>query len=84
MKRILRFLSAIWGSFVWWCQGFDVLARHDESLAREAICVQCPRFNHRHGTCMECGCLVIAKAMLAREKCPLSKWNSIRRRTQIS
>lgn len=82
MKRIFRFLSAVWGSAVWWWYGFDVLAEPEEASAREAICVQCPRFDPRHGVCRECGCLVIAKALLLREKCPIGQWSAIKRRTQ--
>lgn len=82
MKRLLRFLSAMWGSAVWWWHGYDVIAEPEEASAREEICVQCPRFNHRYGTCRECGCLVIAKSLLLRESCPIGQWSAIKKHTQ--
>lgn len=82
VKRLFTFVSAMWGSLVWWWNGYDVIATPDEAWEREAICVQCPRFDHRHGTCRECGCFVMAKTLLLREKCPIGQWSAVKRHTQ--
>lgn len=47
---------------------------------RMAECSVCPSsFNKRVGqigipTCRECLCVIEAKCLIAREKCPLGKW----------
>ena len=44
----------------------------DERSHRMAVCHACPRFSGNR--CLECGCFVEAKAMLATEDCPLDRW----------
>lgn len=52
----------------WARHGFPVAAKAD----RIRICRACTFFDgHR---CSQCGCLIIAKALLATSSCPLGKW----------
>lgn len=44
----------------------------DVRAQRMAICHACDRFSGNR--CLECGCFVEAKAMLATEDCPLDRW----------
>ena len=39
---------------------------------RKDICANCPRL--KANFCMECGCFIPLKAILATAKCPLGKW----------
>ena len=41
--------------------------------ARIALCQKCDRLELEN-FCGECGCLVIEKADLANEECPIKKW----------
>lgn len=45
---------------------------------RVATCKACDQFRHSDGRCAACGCwIILAKAKLASEPCPLSKWPDI-------
>jgi len=41
------------------------------------ICNSCALFDPDEGVCGDCGCIMVAKAGLAVESCPLGKWKAI-------
>ena len=50
----------------------EFLVESSEQEERLAVCKGCPRF--KRGVCLECGCVMKAKAKLARAACPLGHW----------
>jgi hypothetical protein len=62
--------------------GYDVMTPPGFMRRREETCNACPRFDE--GICTACGCLVFAKIMLATEKCPEGRWNSIWRKRNLT
>jgi hypothetical protein len=49
----------------------------DRAAARLAICLACPRLQHRRKPmerCLACGCMVRAKVLIGSFRCPEGKW----------
>lgn len=53
-------------------RGESVLVPVEVRVKRKLACAFCP--SNASGRCRECGCFVVAKALLATEDCPLHKW----------
>ena len=69
MKRILRFLKALWrykmyGERVFFWKFCDRLCK----------CKTCDKFQEHNWTCGVCGCYVTKKAQMSTENCPEYKW----------
>jgi len=56
-------------------RGQPLRVSSDEARRRLAICASCSSYRASDKTCAECGCYIAAKARLASEQCPTSKWN---------
>lgn len=71
----LRFVGAYfrakWAAY----QGYEVIAPTKDQDRRLGICNMCDFF--QDGTCQKCGCTVMAKAMMATEKCPIGRWGRL-------
>lgn len=52
--------------------GEQVAVSADVRTRRKLVCAFCPA--NVGGRCRDCGCFVVAKAMLATETCPRGKW----------
>lgn len=48
---------------------------------RLSACYQCDQYFN--GICLQCKCILIAKARMATEDCPLKKWDNIDLSTPI-
>lgn len=55
-------------------RGEDVLVPDAEYEERLATCRACEFFDAGAGRCRACGCITVAKARLATERCPKRKW----------
>jgi hypothetical protein len=67
----MAWLWTRWAKF----RGYQVLAPLKDQLGREITCRCCEFFSE--GQCNKCGCLIMAKTMLATEKCPVGKWGRL-------
>ena len=62
----------------------DLLRWIKESVSSEIqsrrieMCKRCDRYNNILHMCNECKCLVDLKTRLARQRCPLNKWEEIK------
>jgi hypothetical protein len=56
-------------------RGFSVLAPPGVQAWRNLKCGKCP-FNEE-GQCVKCDCLVLAKTMMALERCPVRLWSPV-------
>lgn len=67
------------GAYFWvrWAKlrGYEVLASPAAQERRNSMCASCDFF--KDGLCSECGCLTVAKTMLATEKCPVGRWGRV-------
>lgn len=71
----LRFVGAyLRAKYAKW-YGYEVIAPVDAQAQRNRICNICDFF--QDGECQRCGCLVMAKTMMATEKCPINRWGRI-------
>jgi len=57
-----------------WC-GYLVIAPSGVQAWRNRKCNACP-FNN-DGQCVKCDCLILAKAMMALERCPVRLWSPV-------
>ena len=55
--------------------GYEVIAPGGIQAFRNQKCGVCP-FN-REGQCEKCDCLILAKTMMALERCPIRLWNPV-------
>lgn len=55
--------------------GYEVLAEYSTVWNRTVECEVCEFYDE--GACSKCGCIVISKASLNTEKCPVGKWERI-------
>lgn len=69
MKRILRFIKALWRYF-WFGHGVTF----EEYVLRLDKCYGCEYLERYDGTCRKCGCYLMKKAKMSSEKCPEDKW----------
>lgn len=69
----LRFVAAMWRTFVVLLWGNDVVASEWTQTNRRMICRTCPLLLES-GQCQKCSCFVAMKTILAEEQCPLGKW----------
>jgi hypothetical protein len=57
------------------------LCDHSIAEERHKICETCEKFDGTEmlglGKCNECGCAVWAKNLMASERCPIGKWESV-------
>lgn len=49
------------------------LAEESVYKARLDVCAECEKLEYG-STCMACGCVVAARALIADGKCPMKKW----------
>jgi Family of unknown function (DUF6171) len=52
--------------------GFPI-ASSDEAERRMAVCKECDRYSSL-GVCVECGCVLKLKVLVATEECPIGRW----------
>lgn len=72
MRRIFRFLKALWRYFLHGHRvEFGVYSR------RIQCCSECSRLNKEDWTCGVCGCYLTKKAQMDTEECPEGRWQSI-------
>jgi len=71
----LRFIGAYWRAKVAKWQGYDPIAPTIAQNRRLEICNMCDFF--QDGECLKCGCSVVAKTMMATEKCPVGRWKRL-------
>lgn len=72
----LNFFAA-WARNKWWkLKGWEPLTPVHWLHTRNARCEICVL--NQDGVCSACGCLVMAKTLLASEKCPKGFWSRIR------
>lgn len=69
MKRILRFIRALWKYF--W---FGKRVSFDEYVIRLNSCRRCEYVNEENWTCSKCGCYLLKKCKMNTENCPTGKW----------
>lgn len=69
MKRIFRFLKALWRYILY---GHRV--SFGEYCERLDKCRVCEKFNDVNWTCGVCGCFLTKKAKMDTESCPDGKW----------
>lgn len=55
--------------------GYDPIAPAHVITGRGRMCEGCDFA--KEGVCGKCGCLIMAKVMLATEKCPVGKWKRV-------
>jgi len=41
---------------------------------RMAVCLECPHFSPKTTRCGVCGCVMAAKARIAKAECPIGRW----------
>lgn len=63
-----RFKWAKWNNY-------ETIAPEGVQLFRTHQCEACD-FNDE-GQCQRCQCLILAKAMMAQERCPVGKWSRV-------
>ena len=56
-------------------RGYLVLAPNGVMAYRHSHCATC-KFNDE-GQCSRCDCLILAKTMMALEKCPDGRWSAV-------
>lgn len=78
MKRLFRFVAFLIRAARARLLGYELMIDMEEAEVRQQICDPCP-FN-KQGFCQECGCFVDAKTLIAIERCPKGKWNSVWKR----
>lgn len=59
-------------------KGESYEATEEEADARMAICNECPASRNRDGECLECGCILMYKVLVASESCELGFWGPAR------
>tara|TARA_R100001460_G_scaffold25459_2_gene51199 strand:- start:822 stop:1052 length:231 start_codon:yes stop_codon:yes gene_type:complete len=67
MKRLSKFLKALWKRYVWGQDVGDV-----KYMQRLSVCYPCD--DRDGGYCDICGCLLKLKAKWSTENCPEKKW----------
>ena len=75
-------ISMAW-KFLWsmarhqWAKlrGFEVIAPYGIQAWRTRKCSFCPY--NEEGQCHRCQCLILAKTMMALERCPIRLWNRV-------
>jgi hypothetical protein len=55
-------------------RGWEVIATPETMESRSLSCFECEHWDFDTTQCKKCGCLVMAKTMLALEKCPVKRW----------
>lgn len=69
MKRVLRFIKAIWRYLL-----FGKRVTFDDYATRLNSCRECQYMNKEKWTCDKCGCYLVKKCKMSTEKCPIGKW----------
>lgn len=73
MKRIFRFIKALW-RYIWYGNKVSFV----EYVSRLDECCICTDFgtddNPDKWVCGKCGCYVTKKAKMSTERCPKDKW----------
>lgn len=74
--RFLHFAEA-WLRSRWWkFRGYRVTVSSHIANRRFSECEVCPHFED--GECRVCGCLALAKVLMASEACPRGFWPSVK------
>lgn len=74
MKKLLRYLGSR-VRLVWWkLRGWKTLVEDAIFEVRIDSCNECPNRDEENDECRLCGCPIMAKTVLASEKCPVDKW----------
>jgi hypothetical protein len=71
----LKFFAAYFRAKLASFQGYEVIAPPLAQDRRLEICNMCDFF--QDGECLRCGCSVVAKTMMATEKCPIGRWKRL-------
>jgi len=69
MKRIIRFIKAIWKYIL-----YGKRVSFDEFVDRLTICSVCPCLDEEKWICGKCGCYLLKKVRMSTENCPDKKW----------
>ena len=69
MKRIFRFIKALW-RYMW----YGNRVSFDTYITRLNSCKGCKYVNKEKWTCNNCGCYLVKKCKMSTEKCPTGKW----------
>ena len=69
MKRIFRFIKALW-RYMW----YGNMVSFDTYITRLNSCKGCKYVNKEKWTCDNCGCYLVKKCKMSTEKCPTGKW----------
>ena len=69
MKRILRFIKALWRYML-----YGDRVSFDTYITRLNSCKGCKYINKEKWTCNNCGCYLVKKCKMSTEKCPIGKW----------
>lgn len=59
-------------------RGESIEATSEESDYRDEVCSACPDDRNKDGECLECGCDIALKVLVAAESCPLGHWGPVR------
>jgi len=68
VRAMLRFQWAKW-------RGYETIAPVGVQEYRNTQCEKCAY--DQGGQCALCDCLVLAKTMMAQEKCPVGRWSRV-------
>lgn len=69
MKRIFRFLKALWRYILYGHRvSFDLFT------TRINCCSSCKHLNKDKWMCNICGCYVVKKTQMDTEECPIKRW----------
>lgn len=74
MRKLYFFITAVFAATVQFFRGSLVVVSDEVQDYRFDICKPCDAYATGSNTCMDCGCNLEIKIMLASEQCPRKKW----------